>query len=207
MKKIIDLTHTIDDRMPVYPGDEPTRLIWTKRLEQDKYNNHCLDINMHAGTHIDIPMHLLEDDRYMSDMQLSEFVGEGKVLDVRGQPIIRLKDEYRDTIAEGCIVLLCTGSDKNFGSDKYFNDHPVLDIEFAKFLVQKRIKMLGMDTPSPDKYPFDVHKLLLKNDIFIIENLKNVESLLGYDKINIIAFPLKVKAAGALARVAATVNS
>jgi len=35
-------------------------------------------------------------------------------------------------------------------------------MEFAEFMVERKIKILGMDTPSPDKPPFPVHRLLLK---------------------------------------------
>ena len=50
MKKLIDLTHIIEDKLPVYPGDDETRLYQTKHLEIDKYNNHRLEISMHSGT-------------------------------------------------------------------------------------------------------------------------------------------------------------
>jgi kynurenine formamidase len=57
---IIDLTHLIKDGMPPYPGDTATVLLHSKKFQTDYYNNHQLTINMHAGTHIDGPMHLLD---------------------------------------------------------------------------------------------------------------------------------------------------
>lgn len=65
MEKLIDLTHIIEDSMPIYPGDIKTNLFQTKYLSVNKHNNHRLDISMHTGTHIDSPMHLTESNEYI----------------------------------------------------------------------------------------------------------------------------------------------
>ena len=56
MSRIIDLSQTIEDNMPVYPGDDPVSLKISRRLAADHYNDHRLTLSMHAGTHIDGPM-------------------------------------------------------------------------------------------------------------------------------------------------------
>jgi len=50
-------------------------------------------------------------------------------------------------------------------------------LKLGDFFVEKKIKLLGMDLPSPDKYPFRIHKKLLENNILIIENLTNLSEL------------------------------
>ncbi|EIC06005.1 cyclase family protein, partial [Acetivibrio thermocellus YS] len=87
----------------------------------------------------------------------------------------------------------------------HFNNYPVVDMEFAEFMVERKIKILGMDTPSPDKPPFPVHRLLLKNEIFILENLANLEALLDVEKFEVIALPLNIKADSSILRVVAKV--
>ncbi|WMT43013.1 cyclase family protein [Paenibacillus sp. D2_2] len=82
---LIDLTHLIQDGMPVYPGDQETSLRQSKHIKQDYYNNHQLDINMHAGTHIDGPMHLLDIQHYLSEFPLEQFIGQACLLDVSGR--------------------------------------------------------------------------------------------------------------------------
>jgi kynurenine formamidase len=72
-------------------------------------------------------------------------------------------------------------------------------------MVERKIKILGMDTPSPDKPPFSVHKLLLKSKIFILENLTNMEELLEAKKFEVIALPLKIKADSSISRVVARI--
>ena len=60
--------------------------------------------------------------------------------------------------------------------------------------------MIGMDTPSPDKAPYIVHKKLLANDIFILENLKDLSELLYVEDLMVYAQPLKLEAEGSPVR-------
>lgn len=204
---IIDLTHVIRNGLPVFPGDDETVLAHTRQFDRDYYNNHQLSTNMHAGTHIDGPMHLLDIDRPISAIPLDTFVGEGCLLNVCGQETIDYKEEYEDRIREGQIVILHTGHGKRFGEPGYFTDYPVLTDAFAGLLVKKRVKMIGLDTPSPDKAPYSVHKTLLGSQILIIENLANVDKLADAgDTFEIIALPLSIEADSSVARVIARIR-
>lgn len=207
LEKLVDLTQIIEDDMPVYPGDMKTNLVQTEYLNVNSYNNHRLEIGMHAGTHIDSPMHLTESVEYISEIPLDSFIGEGCIIDVRNQCIIKMKLEYENLIKENSIVLLYTGLDEVYGTSQYYEEHPIIDIEFCKFLIRKNIKVIGIDIPSPDRYPFEIHKMLLQNKVFIIENLTNLHRLLKVQKFEVIAFPLKIKADGSMARVVARVIS
>ncbi len=201
--KLIDLTHMLQNRTPVYPGDSEMSLTQTKHLEADGFVNHELTINMHTGTHIDGPMHLTRSGLHLSDIPLDSFVGNGIVLDVSGMQTIEYREAYEDVINEGSIVILYTGHSQYFGQELYFEQHPVLSKELAELLVRKKIKMIGLDTPSPDQYPFDIHKLLFENGILIAENLTNLEPLLYLTIFEIIALPLFIKADSAVARIIA----
>ncbi|WP_054957343.1 cyclase family protein [Paenibacillus dakarensis] len=200
---IIDLTHTIQDRLPVFPGDEETTLQHSKVFQNDHYSNHQLNINMHAGTHIDGPMHLTDSNTYLNEIPLETFIGEGCLLDVSNQTEIMYKSEYEDLIKPNQIVILHTGHSKHFGEPLYFTDYPVITMDFAELLVRKQVKMIGLDTPSPDRYPYEIHKFLFNNNILIIENLTNVEQLLNKKSFEIIALPLSIKADSSVARVIA----
>lgn len=203
--KLIDLSYKISDNMPVYPGDPKTDLLQIKYLNTDKYNNFRLDICMHSGTHIDSPMHLTDSIKYISELPLEAFIAEGCILDVRNQETIKMKAEYDSIIKEKSIVLLYTGFDAHYGTKEYYENSPCVDEELCKFLIEKNVKMVGMDTPSPDRYPFEIHKMLLKNNIFILENLTNLDQLLSADRFEVIAFPLKIKADSSMTRAVARI--
>jgi kynurenine formamidase len=202
----IDLSQTITGGMPVYPGDEPVSLTLTKTLDRDHYNAYTLKTGLHAGTHVDMPMHLLPGSRTADDYAIELFAGRGVLLDVRGETKIGYKELYNQIVSAGDIVLLFTGFSEYYNDEQtYFGSHPVVDEGLARFLASRRIKMLGMDMPSPDMPPFPVHKLLLSGGIFILENITNLINLIKYDKFDVEAVPLKLQAEASPVRAFARV--
>lgn len=198
--KLIDISHDLNNETPIYPGDYKLSLLKNKTLEKDYYTSYILSTSLHTGTHIDIPMHLVNDDRMISDFALDSFIGKGILLDVRGEKTISMKPCYKEMIKDGSIVLLYTGFDKHYKTEEYFTKHPVVSVELGEFLISKKIKILGMDMPSPDYPPFTFHKALLPNDIFILENLTNLQELIGVSEFEVIALPLKLSAEASLVR-------
>jgi kynurenine formamidase len=205
MRKYIDLSQDIINDMPVHPYDDQVTLYQDKFLDKDKYVNHRLEIGMHSGTHIDTPMHLTDRVTYINGIPPEKFIGRGILLDVRNESYITLKETYYSLVREDDIVLLYTGHSDRYGTKEYYTDQPVIDKELADFFAQKKIKMLGMDLPSPDDYPFEIHKILFANDILIIENLTNLSELIGVKSFEVMAFPLKIKAEASMARVIAAI--
>jgi kynurenine formamidase len=203
--RLVDLSQTIAAGMPVYPGDEPTELTQTRYLEQHHHNNHRLCIGMHAGTHLDGPMHMLPGNTYVSQLPLQPFISPGCVIDVRGQSDIRWKPEYEHAIKDGYSVLFYTGYDHWYGSDRYWHHHPCLHPEICDHLVRKSVRLLGVDLPSPDQPPFPIHKRLLGNGVYILENLANLGQLLGVPNFELIALPLKLEADGSPVRAVARI--
>ncbi|MDF2700079.1 MAG: hypothetical protein K0Q49_1635 [Haloplasmataceae bacterium] len=202
--KFVDLTHTIINNISVYPGDDTVKLSNTKSYFKEGYNNSNLEISMHVGTHIDGPMHLTSSKMLINEIEISRFIGRGYLIDARGEKKITLKDDYFK-IQTDDIVLIYANFDKIFGTIEYYENHPILSDEFTKFLIERKVKMLGLDFPSPDNYPFLIHRQLLENNILIIENLTNLESLLE-NNFDIYALPLKISADSAPARVVAIID-
>ncbi|MCL1796221.1 MAG: cyclase family protein [Clostridia bacterium] len=192
--KLIDISHILDTQTPSYPGDPALSLSKCRALESDGYTSYLLISGLHTGTHIDVPMHLLKDDRVVADFSLDRFAGGGVLLDVRGETPIAMKRRYESRVTEGCVVLLYTGFDEHYGTKLYFTDHPAVSEELGSFLISRKIKMLGMDMPSPDHAPFPFHKALLANGILVLENLTNLNGLREHDAFEVIAFPLRISA-------------
>ena len=152
--KLIDLSHTVYNNMPVHPYDDEVSLYQDKFINTDKYANHILKTGMHAGTHIDAPMHLTDSRKFIGEELLDLFIGRGSIVDARNERVIEYKEEYSSKIKEKDIVLIYTSHDEKYQSEEYFTDHPVIDESLADFLIEKKIRMLGLDFPSPDNYPF-----------------------------------------------------
>ena len=198
--KLIDISHILNEDTPIYPGDYRTALQKHKSIEKDQYCSYLLSSCLHTGTHIDMPMHLVNDNRFVADFSLDHFVGKGVLLDVRGEMLIRMKPCYEEMITNGCVVLLYTGFDKLYHTKEYFSNHPVVSAELVSFLLSKNIKMLGIDMPSPDYSPYTLHKELLSNGIFLLENLTNLHNVHGANNFEVIALPLKISAEASFVR-------
>ncbi len=88
-------------------------------------------------------------------------------------------------------------------SKDFFENNPVIGEKTAEELVKKKVRIVGMDMPSPDAHPYEVHKILMRENILILENLVNLEQLNG-KRFQCYIMPLKIsKADGAPCRVIA----
>ena len=202
--KYIDLSHEIKNNMPVYPGDIDVNLTKEKDFNKDGYNMYSLYTEMHAGTHIDAPLHMKDNKKFISEYPIEKFIGNVALLDVRGEKIIELKDEYYKNIKENDIVILFTGWDNFYGKEEYYTKHPIVSMELAELLIKKKVKMVGMDMPSPDRNNYEIHNALFENDIFLLENLTNLNKLLYNEKIKLFAQPLKIEIESSLVRAIAS---
>ncbi len=202
--KIIDLTHTFTDDMPVYPGDPKSTLKQLAFIEKDTYNDHRLTTAMHVGTHMDAPLHMIENGKRIDEIDPERFIGKGVLIDAREKDKIDVTVIENAHIEEGSVVLLYTGFGSIFGTDDYYKGYPELTEDFANKMVELKVKIVGMDMLGPDyDKPWVTHKILLGNEILILENLTNLDQLIDIENFEIIALPGKFKADGAPVRVIA----
>lgn len=203
---LIDLSMPFNFKTPVYEGDIPVLYAQKHKLEEDGYNAVLLTTGLHTGTHVDAPLHFLSGGKRICDFPLDSFCGDALLLDVRGQAEIGLLPGYEDLVRPGQIVLLHTGWSAHAGDeDMYFKRHPTLDKALTAFFCEKKIKMLGMDMPSPDRAPFEEHKALLGEDILLLENLTNLSLLPVGEVFRLAAFPLPLDVEASLVRAVAEV--
>lgn len=161
---------------------------------------------MHVGTHMDAPLHMVDGGAYICDIPLAHFKGRGHLIDARGKNSISEDFLSGLPINKGDIVLVWTDWSRKFRQPDYFDNYPIIAEEFAQRLVILGVSLLGLDTPSPDTDPFPVHRILLGNNVLIVENLTNLDALGALDPgFDIHAYPVKYKADGAPVRVVAEI--
>lgn len=203
--KYIDLTHIISHKMPVFPGEAVPSILRDELPEDAGYVTHRLESNMHTGTHIDAPFHAKADTVTIDKYPIGTFAGKAAVIDVRGLSTIKMRDEWKPLFSRNKIVLFCTGYSKAWGTESYYYNYPEFDDEIAEFLVRCGVSVAGFDSPSPDKSPFGFHSRFLKDSRFLVENLTNLELLLGKENCTFMAFPLKIEAEASLIRAVAII--
>ena len=161
MNKIIDLTHPILEGMPIYPGTEPPVLKPECTIDGIGFAEKKITMFSHTGTHMDAPAHLIKGAKTLDKFSVDQFYGTALVLDctnLKGN-IIGLKEleSFKNEIQNVEFVVLYTGWSKYWGSDKYFEDYPVLSGEAAKCLSKFELKGIGLDTISADKILSLIH--------------------------------------------------
>lgn len=203
--KIIDLTHSFTEKMPVYPGDPEPSLKQVASLEKDGFNDHMINTVMHVGTHMDAPLHMIADGKKMDEINTNKFIGKGILIDARGKDKVDASLLENIQIEEDSIVLVFTGFGSKYREQAYFENYPGITEDFAQKMVELKVKIVGMDILGPDQPPFPTHKILLGNGILIIENLTNLDQLVGVKGFEVIALPAKFHTDAAPVRIIARI--
>lgn len=216
----IDLTHTITTGLDVYPGDTPPHICQVDDLINGVTNSNRIEMGMHTGTHIDAPLHMIENGKKIPDYQVQKFHGRGVLIDARGHSQIHESLLENINLQPGDIVLVDTGHHKLFGKPEYYQSWPEVTEAFAQKIAASKVSLLGVDTPSPDpinpvipnsqNHPFPIHKILLTNEVLIIENITNLAPLHSQDpstptEFTVTALPAKFDTEAAPTRVMATI--
>lgn len=202
--KFIDLSVVLSEDTPVYPEDPVTKIEPAGVFAKDGFNDHFVSMGTHVGTHIDAPFHMIENGKTLDQIPIDQFVGRGRLINVENKKF-DLEKVKQGGIKAGDIVLFNTGIISDYHDEKYFTIYPEIPEEIARYLVDIKVKIVGVDMCSPDHPPFKVHKILLGAGILIIENLTNLDKLVSKE-FTVYALPIKLQLDGAPARVIAQIH-
>ena len=198
--RVIDLTHTIKEDMPVYPGTDTPKLIPANSYEKDGFREPLLQMYSHTGTHMDPPAHLYAGRTTLDRFPTEQFIGKALVIDCRDLPegsAISMDRIHKvgKKAHEADFMLFNIGWDKRWGTDAYFGDYPCIGEDVLNFIISGSYKGIGFDVIGLDPIAdsnLTRHKALFKEcEIVNIENLKNLE-LCGSDLFWFSCFPLKI---------------
>ena len=200
--KIIDLTLTVSDKIPTFPGSPQPNLIPWENIKEDGYNLELLFLSSHTGTHMDAPYHFLEKGAKIHEISLKKLVSEAALIQSRkgsGESITKTdiqKFEKKSGKIDGfSSVIFQTGWQRNLQKKYYFTKNPGLSASAAKYLASKKINLVGIDSPSIDlgkDNKFSVHQIFAKKGMLIVENLANLDKIKS-SKFHLVVLPLKLK--------------
>ena len=200
--KIIDLTLTVSDKIPTFPGSPQPSFIPWENVKEDGYNLELLFLSTHTGTHMDAPYHFLEKGAKIHEISLKKLVSETVLIKSKkkgGESITKIDiqkfEKKHGKIASFSSVIFYTGWQKNLQKKYYFTKNPGLSVSAAKYLASKKINLVGIDSPSIDlgkDSKFSVHQIFAKKGMLIVENLANLEKIKS-SKFHLVVLPLKLK--------------
>jgi kynurenine formamidase len=217
----VDLTYAFDSSSIYWPTAEPFHLtvVSARRVPAGYYyaaNN--FSAAEHGGTHLDAPVHFVEKKRTIDKIPLEQLMGPAVVIDVRKQADssadfrvhqsdITNWEAAHGAIPEGAIVLFYTGWGSRWPDRaRYLGTtktgaaavaelrFPGLDLDAARALVRRKVKAVGIDTPSIDhgrSTTFAVHRRLFASNVPAFENVAELDKLPPTGAF-VIALPMKI---------------
>jgi arylformamidase len=198
--KIIDMTITYENGMTgmskYHPVTEFKRL---GKIEEIGRNTSSILLGSHIGTHMDAPSHFIRDGYTIEDTPIESCIGDVTVVDARHRgkgDRLRVEDLRQYELKER--VLLVFGWSKYWKTGDYLQEFPYIDSEAAQYMWENGVKLIAMDTPSPDTQPKDeataykIHKFMLKKNVIFVESVINTDQIDFSKDYCLIALPLKL---------------
>lgn len=192
---LIDITPPIDERLAVWPGDEPPRREIKCHLKDGaSVTLSAFHTTVHAGAHVDGPNHYGVDAPGIDQRPLEHYVGPCQVISVAAIRGTRYGPNDLRPVGvriEAQRILFKTGTYTDYTN--FQRDFAALQPELVDWLKERGVTTVGVDTPSVDLFDskkLEAHNAFLRNDISIIEGLMLKDVPDGMYEL--IALPLKL---------------
>ena len=186
-----DLTAPITSNSVVYPGDPCFSREDVSSLKKGAHFQLChMHLGNHTGTHIDFPAHVVDGGKTSSDFPIQDLIGSALIIEV---PETERSITKEFVISQGAIykndfIFFKTANSKISKQAEFTEQYVYIEPDAAQELIQKGIRIVGIDYISVDSYQADtlpVHRSLLSNDILIVEGLELRGAPLGRCKVYI----------------------
>jgi arylformamidase len=208
VKAFIDLSHTIEHGLITYKGlPAPVICDYLSREESRQHYSPGTEFQIgkiemvaNTGTYLDSPFHRYEDGKDLSQLALTSLADlEGVIIRHDGAAGRAIGiDAFQDMDVKGKALLIHTGWDTHWKTDRYFEGHPFLTKDAAQLLADQGAALVGIDSYNIDDTADGsrpAHSILLGADIPIVEHMCDLKQLptAGF---RFFAVPVKVKGFG-----------
>ena len=142
--KLVDLTLTISQSIPTFPGSPKTQFILWSTLKENGYNLELLFLSSHTGTHLDAPYHFVKNGAKIHQISLDRLLGNGILIKIKkgkNQAITKndlvLFERKNGNIPKHSSIIFHTEWQKNLNTDFYFINNPGLSESAATYLEKR----------------------------------------------------------------------
>lgn len=205
---LVDVSHVVEHGMVTYQG-LPAPLVCDFLSREQSRSHYAPGTEFHigkiemvanTGTYLDSPFHRYAAGKDLSELPLERLANlEGVVIFAdlsKGRAVNR--STFKDHDLRGKAVLVRTGWDAHWRTDRYFEGHPFLTRDAAEYLLEAGVALVGIDSLNIDDtgdLGRPVHSLLLAAEVPIVEHLRGLGELPG-EGFRFFAVPVKVKGMG-----------
>lgn len=206
-RKLIDLSHAVEHGLITYKGlpapiicdylsREASRKLYAPGTE---FQIGKIEMVANTGTYLDSPFHRYADGKDLSELELQKLANLPAIkVSARHKQAIDISCFPRGADLAGKAVLVETGWSRHWNTPHYFEGHPFLTEDAARFLADCGAALVGIDSHNIDDVQDlrrPVHSILLKREIPIVEHMTNLAAVLSAD-FRFFAVPVKVKGFG-----------
>lgn len=207
-KQFVDVSHTVEHGLVTYRGlPAPVICDYLSREESRKhyaagteFQIGKIEMVANTGTYLDSPFHRYEDGDDLSQLALESLADLDGVVVTADRSAGRAvgRAAFGDLDVKGRAVLVRTGWDAHWKTEGYFEGHPFLTEDAARFLADGGAALVGIDSYNIDdtadgRRP--AHSILLGAGVPIVEHMCGLDQL-PRDGFRFYAVPVKVKGFG-----------
>lgn len=196
MVDYIDITYPISEKLPKWHGSVGFKSVWHMTMPDETNNLSSFTIDSHLGTHLDAPLHFVQDARPIHALDLNKLIGKVYIAEIRNLKSISALNLEEANIPKDCNKLILKTDNQLYWEQKlteFQEDFSSIDKTGAQWVVDRGIHLIGIDYLSIQRFHDgpETHQLLLNAEVVIVEtlNLEEVES--GW--YNLICLPLKLE--------------
>jgi arylformamidase len=194
--RLVDLSHPLHIGAPRISGDRFTKQEHHGSVVPGARPAARLALGTHEGTHVDATSYYLPEGHAIEHLPLECFYGPARMLKIpkEARQDITVDDlaPFEDYLQPGSRIIISTGWHLEYGTVRFFIEYPSMTSEAAQFLAHRRLKLLGMDTPTPGREEGEVHRILMGNTVefALVGSLANLDQM--PDQFTFIGFPLNL---------------
>jgi arylformamidase len=207
--RIYDISLGVSPDLPVWPGDPPIVLKRVAKIEDGANANVThFSGSVHSGTHIDAPIHFLENGAGVEALPLNILIGRAYVIDLSDATVLDAETLEAAGIPPRTKRLLLKTKNSELWAKwetRFQEDFVGVNKSGAEWLIRKGVRLVGIDYLSiaPFKQSKEPHQKLLGAEVVILEGLNLYEVRQG--RYNLYCLPLKLMGSdGAPARAILT---
>ena len=163
--KIYDISQEVF-HCAVFPGDVPPVRNVLETIEGGSICNLTgLSMCAHNGTHIDAPYHFYKDGKTVDQLDLNRMIGKCYVTFAKGAVTEELARE---------IMEKAKNIDSEAAKRILIGGDAFVTLEAAKVFAKEKILLIGNEsqTVGPMEAPAQIHYILLKEEIVLLEGIR-----------------------------------
>jgi arylformamidase len=194
--KLFDVTVAVSELVPTFPGDPTVKIDTCSAIANgDAANVSLISFGVHTATHVDAPNHFLEGTRKLAELDIYKMIGDCFVMEL-SDDVLAIEPKHLEHLDHVERILFKTRNSQFWNEPEkgFRKDFTYISPSAAKILVEKNIKLVGIDYLSVEQFgigSFDTHITLLEKEVVIIEGLDLREVPEG--NYELMCLPLKIE--------------